>query len=259
MSPVIYLRRTIEGLEFFDRSEQLTNGISCMSKLTLIENAIGLEFHIDEEANIAYASIRAVARMVGKDASTISRWIGVASIDVLQAEIQTPGGVQGVALLNAEQVFEAALKWSPELAKKMGACGANVFMLGAAGYEVRSSIPAPQRQLAPQRDLKDWIECARIMGVAEDPILRSLATQRLAEEMGGPRNLDIPQPIVLTVRAQQLGISQADIGTGVKLGKYIVKSGFLPQGKSQHGKYEVNVYAASSELDEAILEFFDHG
>lgn len=123
------------------------------------------------------------------------------------------------------------------------------------------SLPSapPQRQLAPQRDLKDWIDCAKIMGVAEDPILKSLATQRLAEEMGGSRNADILQPIVLTVRAQQLGISQAEIGTGTKLGKYIVKSGFLPQGKSQHGKYEVNVYAASGELDEAILEFFDHG
>lgn len=116
---------------------------------------------------------------------------------------------------------------------------------------------SPQRQLAPQRDLVDYVNAARSIGIDQDPILKSLFSQRMAEQLGGDRS-DIPQPIVLTVRAQQLGISQDNIGTGAKLGKYIVKSGFLPQGKSQHGKYEVNVYAASSELDEAILEFFDH-
>lgn len=116
---------------------------------------------------------------------------------------------------------------------------------------------SPQRQLAPQRDLVDYVNAAKSIGIDQDPILKSLFSQRMAEQLGGDRS-DIPQPIVLTVRAQQLGISQADIGTGAKLGKYIVKSGFLPQGKSQHGKYEVNVYAASPELDDAILEFFDH-
>jgi len=39
----------------------------------------GLELFVDEATGRAYASIRATARMVGKDSSTIQRWVGVAT------------------------------------------------------------------------------------------------------------------------------------------------------------------------------------
>jgi phage regulator Rha-like protein len=116
--------------------------------------------------------------------------------------------------------------------------------------------PAPVRQLAPQRDLKDWIECMQIMGLTEDPILKSLVSQRMAEQIGGIET-PTPLPKILTVRAHELGISQSEIGSGSQLGKYIVAMGFEPIGKSQHGKYEVNIYEASQALDNAILGYFD--
>jgi hypothetical protein len=36
----------------------------------------------------------------------------------------------------------------------------------------------------------------------------------------------------------------------------ILNLGFEPVGKSQHGKYDVNVYRVTPELDRAILSIF---
>jgi hypothetical protein len=66
-----------------------------------------------------------------------------------------------------------------------------------------------------------------------------------------------PSPIVLTVQATALGISQAEIGNGTQLGKYIVARGFVPLGKSQHGKYPVNFFEPSEALNAAILNYYD--
>jgi hypothetical protein len=163
-----------------------------MSKLTLIQNNDGLEFHIDEETNIAYASVRATARMCGKPQSTIQSYVdrafgGERGSDLLKAEIQTTSGVQGASLLTAEQVFEAALKYSPELAKKMGACGANVFMLGLAGYEVQAAIPAtpktPLELAKEQVRLHEALElqAMQIKLLEEDNLRQSEAIDELFE------------------------------------------------------------------------------
>lgn len=48
-----------------------------------------------------------------------------------------------------------------------------------------SIAPQPQRQLAPQRDLLDYIEAAKSIGIDRDPILQSLFSQRMAEQLGG--------------------------------------------------------------------------
>ena len=114
----------------------------------------------------------------------------------------------------------------------------------------------PTRQLAPQRDLKDWIDCMSVMKLTEDPILKSLVSQRMAEQLGGGHE-PVSVPCILTVRAIELGISQSEIGNGSQLGKFIVARGFKSSGKSQHGKYQVNCYDRSSDLDAAILNFFD--
>jgi hypothetical protein len=120
------------------------------------------------------------------------------------------------------------------------------------------SVAQPARQLAPQRDLYDYMEIAKVMGLQESPILKSLFEQRMAEQLGGSglSSTDAPKQILLTVRASELGISSREIGTGSQLGKYIRSLGFAPVGKSQHGKYPVNVYGCSIDLDKAILGFF---
>ena len=45
------------------------------------------------------------------------------------AELQTPGGLQGVHLLPADVVFDWLFDDNRDLAKAMGACGANVYLL----------------------------------------------------------------------------------------------------------------------------------
>jgi hypothetical protein len=56
--------------------------------------------------------------------------------DVISAEIHTIQGLRTASLYPASVVFKLALEFNPSLAETMGACGANVYMLGLAGYEV---------------------------------------------------------------------------------------------------------------------------
>lgn len=121
------------------------------------------------------------------------------------------------------------------------------------------SIPNPepaQKALPPETSLEKWGELIRDLGLTKSPIVMSAFEQRLSEELTG-KTLpgDVDAPILLTVRANQLGCPHSIIGTGSLLGKYIRAKGFEPLGKSQHGKYSVNAYRASADLDAAILEF----
>ena len=115
--------------------------------------------------------------------------------------------------------------------------------------------PEHQRRLAPQRDLIDYIEAAKSIGIDSDPILISLFSQRMAEQLGGNTPPSTTQ-VIATVRANELGYSAKEIGTGGALGKFLIKQGLHPIGKTQHGKYSVNVYELSEELDQAIRNYF---
>jgi hypothetical protein len=112
----------------------------------------------------------------------------------------------------------------------------------------------PQRQLAPQRDLLDYLEAAKSIGIDQDPILLSLFSQRMAEQLGG-KVLAPAQQVILTVRAAELGYHQSRIGNGSQLGKFVSKM-IAPNGKTQHGRYPVNVYDLTPELDQCIHTYF---
>ena len=116
-----------------------------MANLILHQNDDGLEFHIDTETSRVYASIRATARMVGRSDTAIRSWASANQIEFLEAEILTPAGLRSANLLTSESVFRAALKYCPELAEKMGTAGANVFMLGLAGYKVQVRVSVEVR------------------------------------------------------------------------------------------------------------------
>jgi KilA-N domain len=120
------------------------------------------------------------------------------------------------------------------------------------------SIAAPepqfQRKLAPQRDLLDYWEACQQMGIDRDPLLLSLFSQRMAEQLGGSV-LPPTTQVILTVRANELGYDQKQIGSGSQLGKFVSKM-IPPNGKTQHGKYPVNVYDLTPELDECINAYF---
>lgn len=60
----------------------------------------GLELVIDDRTGETFATIRGYARMVGKTKQSINKRVkGVNQATVKSAEIQTPGGLQGVTLI----------------------------------------------------------------------------------------------------------------------------------------------------------------
>ena len=118
-------------------------------------------------------------------------------------------------------------------------------------------IPAPEQKTLPGTSLERWAELiASLPGLANSPIVMSALQCRVAEELSGCRSdTPIDAVILLTVRANQLGCSHLSIGNGSLLGKYIIACGFEPLGKEQHGRYPVNVFRQSTELDSAIIEY----
>lgn len=115
----------------------------------------------------------------------------------------------------------------------------------------------PQRQLAPQRDLIDYMQVIeRFEYLTQDPLIKSLVAQRLAEELGSKAlPSTVVTQVVLTVRAGELGYCQRQIGSGAQLGKFVHQM-IQPTGKTQHGKYPVNVYELTEELDDCIHAYF---
>ncbi|WP_414575174.1 KilA-N domain-containing protein [Anabaena sp. CCY 9402-a] len=78
----------------------------------------GIELHINNETGECFASIRGAARICGVSASTISRYVGVALPPLKTAEVYTPGGLQGVALLDEKQLITLVAKYNPTLLAK---------------------------------------------------------------------------------------------------------------------------------------------
>jgi hypothetical protein len=115
----------------------------------------GLELYVDESTGLAYAHYRAMMRMFGIEGSaeTLRRRLKGASKDqVKTAEILTAGGLQVASLYPATVVFEMAMEFCPDLARKMGAAGANVFMCGLAGYQVAiATKPKTALELAKEQ------------------------------------------------------------------------------------------------------------
>ena len=130
-------------------------------------------------------------------------------------------------------------------------------LLNKGSVSIKSEQPAIGASLGIA-DLNTIYGIMQGLGLTEDPILKSGMTQRLAEHMGTTARLASGGPAVgiLTVRAAELGVSQRAIGTGSALGKWIITLGFPPLGKTQHGRYPVNTFHLTPELDQAILRYF---
>jgi Phage antirepressor protein KilAC domain len=127
-------------------------------------NQDGLELVINTATGEAFASQRATARMLGVDPVILRRLRGEDKLAIKTAEINTPGGLQGVSLITAQDIFKLAVKYNPELAIKMGTAGATVYVYGLAGY----SIKPVEKPVLKQPALPTIRELALMVIAAED-------------------------------------------------------------------------------------------
>jgi hypothetical protein len=137
-----------------------------MSNLTPFNND-GLELMVDTNTGETFASIRAVARMTDKSASSIARYVngelkGVAQMTLKMAEIQTTGGLQGVALLSEKQIVQVIKRYKTELLDVFAEAGIRVYLHGLAGYTVTSdAVQAPPARQLPVRTALEYIVLRR--------------------------------------------------------------------------------------------------
>ena len=132
--------------------------------LTRFETKDGVELVINEVGE-SFATVRGYARMSGRDASTISRRLkGVGSDRIKEAEIITPGGIQGVALISEDIITDWIVEDNPLLAKAMLKAGVRVFLHTAAGYQLTSSVIAPVTHTLPQT----YVEALKALVRAEE-------------------------------------------------------------------------------------------
>jgi hypothetical protein len=118
---------------------------------------------------------------------------------------------------------------------------------------------APQplpRQLPPIRDTIEYIQASKDIADIVDPILKSYLLQSLYEDIGVSKALPPSDDVlvVAAVKARSLGYTLKP-GEDSKLGKWVAKH-CNPLGKTQHGRYEVNVYRDDDRLVETIGAFF---
>lgn len=119
-----------------------------------------------------------------------------------------------------------------------------------------SIAPQLQRQLPPQRDYIEHLQAAKEIALLDDPILKSYLLQACYEEIGATKVLPASSEtlVLAAVKARSLGFSLKS-GEDSKLGKWVAKH-CNPAGKTQHGRYEVNVYRDDDRLVETIFAFF---
>lgn len=103
----------------------------------------GIELIIDTQTGESFATIRGYSRMSGKIPSTISRRLTmsgkVLSCECLnRTQIETAGGLQGVALIPEDLICQWLIKDNHELALKVMQLGVRLFLHTIAGFQVKS-------------------------------------------------------------------------------------------------------------------------
>ena len=115
----------------------------------------GIELIIDTQTGESFATVRGYARMSGKIPSTISRRLTMSG-KVLrrecldQTQIETAGGLQGVALIPEDLICQWLIKDNHELALKVMQLGVRLFLHTIAGFQVKSDAIETNRQLESQ-------------------------------------------------------------------------------------------------------------
>jgi hypothetical protein len=118
----------------------------------------GFELVINTKTGESFATVRGYARMAGISQPAITQRVarskGDNKVKLKTAEVLTPGGLQGVKLIDEKTISEWIIRDNPELALKMMQAGVRVFMHSAAGYKVSSKAGPTERQKLRQEGKK---------------------------------------------------------------------------------------------------------
>jgi hypothetical protein len=229
----------------------------------------GLELYVEESSGLAFAHFKAIARMLGLDGTngTLRRRLElVPKVGVKTAEIQTTNGLKLVPLYPASVVFKLALEFNPDLAEAMGACGANVYLLGRAGYKVTASTNpnAAQPQLPPHVEAVQIADSIRHITdtLGDNPrlaqVLIDSAINPILERQSKLLGSTQPQLRGVVEIATEMGY-RLDLGGRVKLGLFVAKLGYESKKENRlcNGvSTPINCYEDTPELRDAIRGYF---
>ena len=145
---------------------------------------------------------------------------------------------------------KAKASGAKQLARTFGQLG---VMTAFEKLEVK---PEPIVTPLPFRDATIYLETAQGIERVTNPIIKAMLEQRLMEDLGVTKSLPGNQDndlVICTVLARELGFDLKP-GQDSQLGKWVAKY-HEPKGKTQHGRYPVNVYLRS-EIEETVANFF---
>lgn len=172
----------------------------------------GLELYVDEATGLAYAHQEAMRRMFGLESKggTLTRRLASISVDdKIPAEILTDAGIRSISLYPARVVAKLAIEFKPELAEKMIEAGANVYMLGLAGYHVQATKSQLERQFKKvdqsrprpltNKQISGFIsEYSKLK--KENPSAANAYTHLMA--IADPRYTDLAEPLLKLIPAE---------------------------------------------------------
>jgi hypothetical protein len=145
-----------------------------MNSLARLEHE-NLELFVNESTGEVFASQASIARMTQKARSTISDWAkGVRDEYLIDAEIPTNGGVQGVRLFTEDAIFDAFSRYAPDLLVQCAKAGIRVYLHRMAGYSV--SVAKPKTHLEILADM------AQALVAQEQVMLKMQLEQQMQSE-----------------------------------------------------------------------------
>ncbi len=140
-------------------------------------------------------------------------------------------------------------------------------LFGAIGLKTvldKLSQPTEQHKALPQRDTIDYVQAAAIIpSLQVNGLLKQLLEDSLTDDLELMRNQkaltsgskEKRQFTIAKVRAKELGYSVDRIGSGSQLGRFIAQQ-LKPAMTERVGKYMVNHYEVTPQLDEIIHAYF---
>lgn len=99
-----------------------------------------LELIVDLDTGEVFASQSAIARMVGKNESTIRYWITSQNISTKRLGIPTGTGLKTSQLLDESAIKQALAKYNPDLLLKCVDAGLRIYLHGLAGFKYEAKV-----------------------------------------------------------------------------------------------------------------------